>query len=300
MEVRKGRRPHGPLDLVRAGRKLLVQAGVAASTRVEVRVGDAVAFLQGAAEGICADFRSQLCHPARHLVAEDPAVLGQAQRRIAAPEVQIGAADVGMGDADQDTRRLDLRDWHLPNLERLARTEEDCGFRGGSHARPYAPRSLPSSKASWSERTASSAYLSSMTHETAISEVEIIWMLMFSLESVAKSRAATPEWLRIPTPTMETLAMRSSATTPAAPISLATPASADSARCRSARARVKEISVEPSRPMFWTIMSTTMFCRASPPKTWLAMPGRSGTRRMESLACPRSCVTPVTTTSSML
>ena len=113
-------------------------------------------------------------------------------------------------------------------------------------------------------------------------------------------RAATPEWLRMPTPTMETLATRSSAATPLAPTSLATVASALSARCRSARGRVNEMSVEPSRPMFWTIMSTTMFCLASPPKTWLAMPGRSGTRRMESLAWPRSCVTPVTTTSSML
>ena len=139
-----------------------------------------------------------------------------------------------------------------------------------------------------------------MTHDTAISDVEIIWMLMFSFDSVANTRAATPEWLRMPTPTMETLAMRSSATTPAAPISVATPARADSARCRSARGRVKEMSVDPSRPMFCTIMSTTMFCLASPPKTWLAMPGRSGTRRIESLACPRSCVMPVTTTSSML
>ena len=34
-------------------------------------------------------------------------------------------------------------------------------------------------------------------------------------------------------------------------------------------------------------------------KTWAAMPGRSGTRRIETLACPRSWVTPVTIASSI-
>src|SRR5881396_3697692 len=51
--------------------------------------------------------------------------------------------------------------------------------------------------------------------------------------------------------------------------------------------------------MFWTIMSTTTFFVAIAPNTWAAMPGRSGTRRMEIFAWLRSWVTPVTTTSSM-
>ena len=73
-----------------------------------------------------------------------------------------------------------------------------------------APRQTASSKVSWSARTANSVYLSSMTQETAISEVEIMWMLTPSRERARNIRAATPEWLRIPTPTMETLAIRSS------------------------------------------------------------------------------------------
>jgi hypothetical protein len=139
-----------------------------------------------------------------------------------------------------------------------------------------------------------------MTQETAISEVEIIWMLMPSRESVSNMRAATPEWLRMPTPTMETLATRSSAVTPSAPMSRAMEASTLAARVRSARGSVNEMSVSPSRLMFCTIMSTTMLCAPRPPNTREAMPGRSGTLKMETLACPRSWVMPVTTTSSML
>ena len=75
-------------------------------------------------------------------------------------------------------------------------------------------------------RTASSAYLSSITQETAISEVEIIWMLMPSRDSAVNIVAATPEWLRMPTPTMETLATRSSCTVLSAPTARATSSSA--------------------------------------------------------------------------
>ena len=46
-----------------------------------------------------------------------------------------------------------------------------------------------------------------MMHETLISEVLIIRILIFSLESDLKIRAATPEWLLIPAPTMEILAI---------------------------------------------------------------------------------------------
>src|SRR5213594_3780438 len=52
--------------------------------------------------------------------------------------------------------------------------------------------------------------------------------------------------------------------------------------------------------MFCTIMSTTMLLAAIAPKTRAAMPGRSGTLRMEIFAWLRSCVTPVTTACSMV
>src|SRR5262249_21011346 len=93
----------------------------------------------------------------------------------------------------------------------------------------FAP-ARPTSNVSCSARTASSAYLSSITHETAISEVEIIWMLMPSRAIVPNMREATPEWLRMPTPTIETFAMRSSCTTPWAPTFAATDCSAATAR----------------------------------------------------------------------
>src|SRR5206468_2630250 len=222
-------------------------------------------------------------------------VLGQLERRVAPPEVQIRSAHVGERDADQDRVGLDVGDGQLAQLERLARTKED----GGLALHTAASRSRPSAKVSWSARTASSAYLSSMTHDTAISDVEIIWMLMPSRASAANIIEATPEWLRMPTPTMETLATRSSCTIPRAPISRVTSASSATARVWSPRGRVKDMSVYPSWLMFWTIMSTTMFLAEIAPKTRAAIPGRSGTRRMEIFAWLRSCVTPVTTACSM-
>src|SRR5881409_290712 len=294
VEVRKLGRPSRPLDLRRTRRGLVGEAGVAAPAGVEVGVGDAVAFPERAPQRVRLDARAEPGHPAGHLVAEDPAVVGQAQWRVAPPEVEVGTAHVGERDADEDGVGLHLGQWQLPELERLAGTEED---RGLAPAHRLAP--LPTSKASWRARTASSAYLSSMTHEIAISEVEIIWMLIPSLESVANIFAATPPWLRMPTPTIETLATRSSWTTPRAPIDRATSSSATTARAWSPRGRVNDMSVYPSRLMFWTIMSTTMFFAAIAPNAWAAMPGRSGTLRMEIFAWLRSCVTPVTTTSSM-
>src|SRR5216117_4111867 len=213
---------------------------------------------------------------------------------VAFPERAPQRVRLGARAADEDGVGLHLGQWQLAELERLAGTEED---RGLAPAHRLAP--LPTSKASWRARTASSAYLSSMTHEIAISEVEIIWMLIPSLESVANIFAATPPWLRMPTPTIETLATRSSWTTPRAPIDRATSSSATTARAWSPRGRVNDMSVYPSRLMFWTIMSTTMFFAAIAPNAWAAMPGRSGTLRMEIFAWLRSCVTPVTTTSSM-
>ena len=85
--------------------------------------------------------------------------------------------------------------------------------------------------------------MSSITHETAISEDEIIWMLMPSLASVANIFEATPEWLRMPTPTIETLATRGSCRTPLAPMFLATSSRAVTARAWSPRGSVKDMSV---------------------------------------------------------
>src|SRR5262249_56653417 len=102
------------------------------------------------------------------------------------------------------------------DLEGPAGAEEDRRLAGAHRAPPR-----PTSNASCRVRTASSAYLSSMTHETAISEVEIIWILMPSRARAANMVEATPEWLRMPTPTIETLATRSSWTIPRAPISRA-------------------------------------------------------------------------------
>ena len=48
-------------------------------------------------------------------------------------------------------------------------------------------------------------YFSSITTLVLISLVEIIWMLMPSSLSTRNMRLATPTWLRMPMPTMETL-----------------------------------------------------------------------------------------------
>ena len=89
------------------------------------------------------------------------------------------------------------------------RDEEPDGERRGAPVghRPSAPSGRSSPKAVWSARTASSLYLDATTQETLISEVEMLWMLMPSLPSTSNIRAATPEWFRIPTPTMEILAI---------------------------------------------------------------------------------------------
>ena len=59
---------------------------------------------------------------------------------------------------------------------------------------------------SWMALTARSASSRSMMQEILISLVEIIWMLMLLLASASNILAATPLWLCIPAPTMDTLA----------------------------------------------------------------------------------------------
>ena len=60
--------------------------------------------------------------------------------------------------------------------------------------------------ASWMAATALSASASSMMTLILISLVEIILMLMFWLNGASNIVEATPEWLCIPAPTMETFA----------------------------------------------------------------------------------------------
>ncbi len=59
---------------------------------------------------------------------------------------------------------------------------------------------------SWMALTARSASSRSMMQEILISLVEIMWMLMLLLASASNMLAATPLWLCIPAPTMDTLA----------------------------------------------------------------------------------------------
>ena len=59
---------------------------------------------------------------------------------------------------------------------------------------------------SWMALTARSASSRSMMQEILISLVEIIWMLMLLLASASNMLAATPLWLCMPAPTMDTLA----------------------------------------------------------------------------------------------
>src|SRR5205809_70349 len=226
VKMRELRRAERASDLEQARRGLLVEARRAPAAGIEVRVRDAVALGERPAQRVGLHVAAELRHAAGHLVTEDPTVLGQLERRVAPPEVQIRSAHVGERDTDQDRVGLDVGDGQLAQLERLAGTKED----GGLALHTAASRSRPSAKVSWSARTASSAYLSSMTHDTAISDVEIIWMLIPSRASAANIWEATPEWLRIPTPTMETLATRSSWTIPRAPISRATSDSSATAR----------------------------------------------------------------------
>ena len=119
-----------------------LQARVAAPARIEVGVGDAVALLERPAQRVGLDPRAELGHPAGHLVAEDPAVLGQPQRarrrarsadrsrtcwrretRISTPS----GSTSGIGD--------------LADLERLAGSEEHGGLAVAAMVSAHAARS---------------------------------------------------------------------------------------------------------------------------------------------------------------
>ena len=120
----------------------------------------------------------------------------------------------------------------------------DSSLSAHRFALPSAPPRLRGAmKASCSARTASSTYLASTTTEILISEVEIIWMLMPSAASTSNMRAATPAWLRMPRPTIDTLATFGSLATPAAPISRAHRASTKRERLLVVSARHRERQV---------------------------------------------------------
>src|SRR6185295_2882488 len=95
------------------------------------------------------------------------------------------------------------------------------------------------SNALCSVRTASSRYLSWITTEILISEVEIIWMLMPSDASALNILLAMPACERMPTPTSDTLQMSLAVRTPLAPRSLATRLMTSCARSKSLRCTVK-------------------------------------------------------------
>ncbi len=112
-----------------------------------------------------------------------------------------------------------------------------------------------------------------MTQEILISLVEIIMILILSFDRAANIRAATPEWVRIPTPTIETLAMFSVNCTSRAPISRAILRAISTAFLASPFGTVKEISVIPSWLTFCRIMSTRIPAWAMAPNNRAAIPG---------------------------
>ena len=157
---------------------------------------------------------------------------------------------------------------------------------------------MPSPKPSWSTRTASSWYFAAITHETLISLVEMASMLMPSFARRRNIREAMPAWLRIPSPTMLTLAMSSSEVTPLAPISRATCSAISRAFWASVRGTVNVRSVVRSAETFWMIMSTEMFAAASGSNIRATMPGSSGSCRTVIFVSFLSLVTPATITAS--
>src|SRR5439155_591666 len=114
------------------------------------------------------------------------------------------------------------------------------------HGQLLAVSLLSSPNAVCSARTASSAYFSSIRHEILISEVLITRMFTPSSASTWNILAATPAWLRIPTPTMLTFAMPSSCSTFPAPICLPILRTSSLVFSASRRPTVNAMSVRPS------------------------------------------------------
>ena len=106
--------------------------------------------------------------------------------------------------------------------------------------------------------------------------------------------AATPAWLRMPTPTTEIFDTLLSVPSFSYPIPARLASSTALVRSRSACGTVNVTSVSVSaRPTFWMIMSTLMFASASGPKISATAPGRSGTAVRMTLASFLSAAIPV-------
>src|ERR1035437_8853852 len=142
----------------------------------------------------------------------------------------------------------------------------------------------------------------STTTEILISLVEIISILIPSRASVSNILPATPVWLFMPTPTMDSLAILSVAMTAPKPTSGFSASMTFCALSRSGLSTVNERSVA-GLPLPWlmfcTIIST--FTVASPIalKMRAATPGLSGTATSVTFAWFLSSETPRTTTSSI-
>src|SRR4030095_14092398 len=155
-----------------------------------------------------------------------------AGQRLERPQIRVVGIDAQPEDEAREIRERGssrARDLHA-RRPRPPRQHEGRARGAGLRALAHAASSLPPTKASWSARTASSTYFSSITTEILISLVLMSWMLMPSRASTWNMRAATPAWSFMPRPTTETLPIAWSPSTSRAP----TPPAACSA---SARAR---------------------------------------------------------------
>ena len=117
-------------------------------------------------------------------------------------------------------------------------------------------------------------------------------MFTSSRASVSNIFAATPGFDRIPAPTSETRPIPGSLLTPLASVSFTTFSITDIARVSSSFGTVNEMSVWPAEDTFCTIMSTLTSSSARARNTEAAIPGRSGTCSIVTLASDVSCVTP--------
>src|SRR4051812_8224374 len=136
------------------------------------------------------------------------------------PRGRPGGSGRGLGPDREDEAAPPALDLEGRRRQRGQFEREDrlAALAADPHA---APSPLSSPNAVCSARTASSAYFSSMRQLTLISLVEMTRMFTPSSASTWNILAATPAWLRIPTPTMETFAIPSSWSTFPAPMALA-------------------------------------------------------------------------------
>ena len=119
VEVRgRARDPAGP-GLARAAPRLVVQAHGAAPAGEEVEVRHPVALAEGLAPRVGGDAGPQPLDATAHLVAEREVARARAVDllHLAAPDVEVGAADARAGQAHEDGARLHFRHGILPQLE---------------------------------------------------------------------------------------------------------------------------------------------------------------------------------------